>query len=210
MAIRLASGHSVRIDSGARLRLLETGDLALDRGAVYVDSGGESRAVEPLSVHTLLGVVRESGTQYEVLVGDDSLRVRVREGSVVLSTEARTYDVATGTELDVDEDGRSTTRAISPDGPEWGWVASVTPVIDLQGMRVRAFLEWVARERGWSLAFATPAVERAAAEIVLGGTVDGLALDQMLDAVLPTCRMVHRLEGGVLTVDGLPEDGGAP
>ena len=74
-------------------------------------------------------------------------------------------------------------------------------MLDLQGRTAREFLDWVARERGWTLVFADAEVARSAEEIVLGGTVEALTLDQALDAVLPTCRMVYEVMDGVLRVE---------
>jgi hypothetical protein len=77
----------------------------------------------------------------------------------------------------------------------------VTPTFDLEGLTARAFLDRVARERGWTLTFADAELARSAEEIVLAGTVERLTLEQSLDAVLPTCRMTHRLDDGVLRIE---------
>ena len=85
-------------------------------------------------------------------------------------------------------------------GPEWEWMASITPMPDLEGLTARAFLGWIAREQGLSLAFADETVARAAGETTLGGTVKGLTPEEALEAVLPTCRMTQRIEEGVLLI----------
>ena len=77
-------------------------------------------------------------------------------------------------------------------------------MLDLEGRTARSFLDWVARERGLTLAFEEESVARAAAEIVVGGTVQRLTLEESLDAVLPTCGMTHRIEDGVLLVAAAP------
>jgi hypothetical protein len=43
-------------------------------------------------------------------------------------------------------------------------------------------------------------VASAADEIVLGGRVEGLSLEQALDAVLATCRMTYRVYDGILRI----------
>jgi hypothetical protein len=78
-------------------------------------------------------------------------------------------------------------------------------MLDLEGRSAREFLDWVARERGWGLSFSDETVARSAEEIVLGGTVERLTLDEALDAVLPTCRMTYRVEAGVLWIAASPE-----
>ena len=201
VAVRLASGHSVRLDAGSRIRILDRATLALSRGAVYVDSGAHARTAEPLRLQTPLGEVRETGTQFEVRLGADSIRIRVREGSVVLQAADGRHEVGVLTELETDGHGSSRTREISRSGSEWSWIAGITPMPDLEGLSARAFLDRMAREGGWTLHFADEETARLAGETVLQGSVQGLTVEQALEAVLPTCGMVHRIEDGRLIVD---------
>lgn len=200
VAIRLASGHSVRLDSSTRIRLLDRGALALDRGSIYVDSDFEAETVGSLVVRTPYGAIEELGTQFEVRLEDDAVRVRLREGAVVVHGSDRDHGVQAGEELTVNRDGSIVRRAISTHASEWGWIVDVTPMLDLEGRSARSFVEWVARERGWTLAFTDEAVARSADEIVLGGTVEKLTLEEALDAVLPTCGLNHRVDGGILVI----------
>lgn len=203
-AIRLGSGHSVRIDTSTSLRLVDAASLALDRGAIYVDSGpagaGEVKVVTPF------GVVREIGTQFEVRLEERLLRVRLREGAVVVRRGSRSHEVVEGHELTWSSDGVLSRGELSPHGPEWTWIAGVTPMLDLEGRTARTFLNWVARERGLRLAFADERVARAAGETVLSGTTERLTLDEALDAVLPTCRMTYRIDGALLIIAAVPDE----
>ncbi len=126
--------------------------------------------------------------------------MRLRECAVVVHHNSQTYEVQAGTELELDPDGSVTPHDLSTYGPEWEWIIGITPTLDLEGRTARTFLDWVARERGWTLAFADEAVARSAEEIELGGTVERLTLDEALDAVLPTCRMIYRVVDGVLVI----------
>ena len=203
-AIRLASGHSVRLDAASRVRFRDDGSLTLDRGAVYVDSGGNAN-LNAVQVHTVLGVIEEIGTQFEVRLEDgDSVRVRLREGKVIVHGEDTEHELQVGTELELGADGSVTRHALATYGPEWDWIAGVTPMLNLEGETAMTFLEWAARERGWKLAFADESVARSAAGIVLGGTLERLTLDQAPDAVLPTCNLTHRVEQGVLLIASAP------
>jgi ferric-dicitrate binding protein FerR (iron transport regulator) len=205
-AILLASGHSVRLDTSTQLLLLDSGSIALKRGAVYIASGVESTEVESLDVHTPLGVVHEVGTQFEVRLEGESVRVRLREGAVVVRHDDQADEVEIGSELSLEADGTVARREVSTHGPEWEWVAGITPMPDLEGLSARAFLDWVARERGWTLAFADETVARSAGAIVLRGTVERLTLEEALEAVLPTCRMTYRVRDGVLLIAAAPEE----
>ena len=201
VAVRLASGHSVRLDEASRLRLLDRAALALDRGAVYVDSGALARAAEPLAIRTPLGEVQETGTQFEVRLEGGAVRIRVREGSVTLLAADGRHEVGAKTELVADGRGGARTTEISRHGPGWDWIAGVTPLPDLDGLSARAFLDRIARERGWTLSFADDEAARIAAESVLRGSIGGLSGDQALEAVLPTCGLTHRIDGGRLIVE---------
>jgi len=199
LAVSLPTGHSVRVDSASRVRVLSGSSLDLESGAVYVDSGSRS-AGQPLAILTPAGEVRDLGTQFEVRVEGASLRIRVREGSVSLVGGHGRFEVAPGTELRVAEAGQVVRGEIPGYGPEWDWFADVTPMMDVAGRPLRDFVEWVARERGWTLRFAPGAADEASA-IILSGSVDGLTLDDALAAVLETCRLTHRIENGVLTIE---------
>lgn len=205
LAVRLKSGHSVRLDSGSLLTMVEPGILLLERGAVYVDSGTGSSDPDPVLVRTAVGSIRETGTQFEVRLLNESLRIRVREGSVVLTDDQGEHPVETAGELVRQADGTVAMRQIELHGPEWNWIAGITPMIDFQGRTADAFLEWIARERGWTVTYADLEVARAAAETELGGSVGEIGIDQALDAVLPACRLAYRLEGGTLLIENMPE-----
>ncbi|HYO12213.1 MAG TPA: FecR family protein [Thermoanaerobaculia bacterium] len=201
VAVRLASGHSVRLDADSRIQILGRATLAVSRGAVYVDSGAHTPKAEPLRLQTPLGEVRETGTQFEVRLGADSIRIRVREGSVILRAADGRHEVGVLTELETDGHGISRTREIPRSGPEWSWIAGIAPMPDIEGLSARVFLDRMAREGGWTLHFADEDVAGLADETVLQGSVEGLTVDQALEAVLPTCGMVHRIEDGRLIVD---------
>lgn len=184
VAVRLASGHSVRLDGSSKVRILGRAALALDRGAVSVDSG--ARASHPLRLETPLGEVRETGTRYEVRLKADSLRIRVHEGSVTLEAEDGLHRVGALTELQIDRRGSVTTREIPR---------------SVEGLTARAFLDRIARERGWSLEFASEEAARIAAETRIQGDVSAMTPEQALEAVLPTCGLTHRIEDDRLIVD---------
>ncbi len=210
VALRLVSGTSVRLDVDTRVRLASASLLVLEQGAVYVDTelaGGES--ADKVTIRTRYGDVRDIGTQFEVRVEEVSLRVRVREGTAVLETRSGSHEIDRGVELELDDSGAVARRAVLPYGVEWDWLVEITPVFELEGHRLREFLDWVSRERGLRLRFEDRALLSSAEEIVLNGSIEGLSIDDALDAVLPTCRMSHRIEQGQLVIRALEGDRGA-
>lgn len=208
IALRLPSGASVRVDDLSAIRLLGPDEVALDRGAVYVDSGTGAPA---LVVRTPLGEVHEIGTRFEVRLHDGGLRVRLREGSVSVRRGRVSHEVPSGEELLWDAEGGVARRALAPHDPAWDWTAAIAPRLDLEGRTAREILEWVARERGLALVYADAAVERAASETVLAAGPADLSPDEALPAVLPACRLAYRIsESGVLEVSAEARPSGPP
>jgi ferric-dicitrate binding protein FerR (iron transport regulator) len=205
LALRLSTGHSLRMDAGSRLRMLSAQVLELARGAVYVDSVGPGGpAAIPIEIRTPLGSVREIGTQFEVRRRGDSWHVRVREGKVSLQAKSSALEVRAGHELELSEDGASVQlHDLSPTGTHWLWLAPVTPPLQIEGRTAREFLEWIARERGMELHFASAELAQAADRTRLSGSIAGMSLEEALDSVLPTCRMSHRAGEDQLWIEPL-------
>src|SRR4029453_5786337 len=89
LAMTLTSGVQLRLNTASTARVDSPTDVALERGAVYVDSTGAHparRSASPISIHTPAGIVRDIGTQFEVRIevrqGGPAMRIRVRAGQV--------------------------------------------------------------------------------------------------------------------------------
>ncbi|MGH9312846.1 MAG: FecR family protein [Vicinamibacterales bacterium] len=206
LALRLATGHSVRLDAGTRVSVLSDRVIALTHGAVYVDSGRPSGAAAGfVEIRTPLGSIRDVGTQFEVRWLTTSLRVRVREGKVALEGAGTSVEVRAGRELELGENGRMVSRDWAAYGAGLDWIGGITPMLQLEGRSVQEFLEWIARERGLRLRFATPEIASSVPGIMLNGSIDGMTLDQALESVLLTCRMSHRIDAEVLLIQSSSE-----
>ncbi len=198
-AFQLAAGHELRLDVETRLRLVSDRVLALERGAVYVDSRGAPGSLE---IRTALGTARDVGTRFEVRLADGGLKVRVRAGVVEVDRDGGRHRASAGAELTVGADGTLARRAIDVYGREWRWSLEVAPAFDIEGRSLREFLDWVTRETGWRLRVAE-AVAGGAGAVTLNGSIAGLAPDEALDVVLPTTGLRHRVEGRELVVEPL-------
>jgi len=212
LALRLSSGGSLRLDVGTSVEVLSGRAVALLSGAVYVDSGGpavdpDGPAEESIEIRTAAGSIREIGTQFEVRLIDATVRVRVREGLVSVDRPAGGLEVKSGRELQIDRDGRTSSRELPVHGEEWDWIGEITPMLEIEGRSLREFLDWIVRERGLGLHFAGGDLGAAASTIRLNGSIAGMTLDQALESVLLTCRMRHRIEGDLLVVEALAEPG---
>jgi ferric-dicitrate binding protein FerR (iron transport regulator) len=199
-ALRLAGGPSLRMDGETRLRLESAQVVTLERGAVYVDSASGAPAAPGVEVRTRLGVVRDVGTQFEVRLSEGAVRVRVREGKIVLARERETSEAKAGMELDAGTSGPVRQSLISAYDPAWDWVVECAPAFDLEGRTLSEFLAWAGRERCWQVRYEDSRVERESAAIRLHGSVKGLKPEQALQAVLPACGLTSRLETGTLWI----------
>jgi hypothetical protein len=202
VALRVAGGASVRLDSGTRARLASPSLVELDRGGVYVDTGGPAAGHEPVAVRTAAGLFQSIGTQFEVRAEADGsvTRLKVREGRVRLERGAESVLADAGQELVVRGDGRVERSEAAADGPEWDWILASAPMLDIEGIKVRTFLDWLARERGWRVELADPETAALADSVVLHGSIAHLTPAEAPDVVLPSGGLGYLVSRGTLVV----------
>jgi hypothetical protein len=196
VALRFADGTSVRLDVGSRARPVSAGLIELLAGAVYVDTGRESGRFE---VRTPVATARDIGTQFELRLIDRAVRLRVRTGMVELRNGARSVAGRDGTEVTFSGTG-AVSRPIAAHGSEWNWIATVSPVLSIEGLALASFLESMSREHGWTLVYGDPSLAREAAGTMLHGSVEGLPPRDALDVTLRTSGLKYRLGNGELVV----------
>ncbi len=206
-ALRLADGVSVRLDVGTRVVIRDGATVRLEAGRVYVDSGPAGNPSRRLEIRTGFGVLRDVGTQFEVSLEDDGLRVRVREGVVQLDRAGQSHEVRSGAELAVDGGGGLTWGTVAPYGDAWSWILDAAPGFDLEGSTLDRFLGWVSGETGLTVSYTDDAIRRDAGRIVLHGSVAGVRPDQAPDVVLPTCGLEYRIVGDNLVISPGGRDG---
>lgn len=199
VALRAAGGASLRMDAGTRAILVAVDRVRLERGALYLDNQGSGRT-PGMVVETPLGSVREIGTQLEVRLLGDSLRVAVREGQARVERLSAAHTVEAGQEATWRDNGSITLAALAPDAAGWAWVQHVV-AFELDGSSAAAFVRWVAREAGLSLAWASPEIEAAAETIVLRGDLPDVVPLESVAIVLPTCGLRGRREDARLVID---------
>jgi len=190
----LAWGNAIlRLDGGTRVRIASARELSLDRGAVYVDSKNAG-----VLIRTPIGIVRDIGTQFEVRLAADRMRVRVREGRVDLQHGGATHSAAAGVELDADARGGVTEHSIAKNGAEWDWVVRAAPSIHLDGRTLAEVVTLVTRDEGvkpvWS-----DAAARNAASMRLHGDVP-LTPEEALDTALVASGLTSRTDGDRLII----------
>ena len=200
VALRLSDGTSVRLDTGSRTRLLSSTLIELAYGALYLDTGGDSKGLE---VRTPMGTVHDVGTQFEIRLSDASLRLRVRTGVVEVRRGAQSIPARPGTEVTLAAAG-TVSRRVSAHGPEWEWAVNLAPAFEIEGRPLAAFLDHLSREHGWTLRYADAALARDASSIILHGSVNGLQPRDALEVALTTSGLFHRFRDGELLVSRTP------
>jgi ferric-dicitrate binding protein FerR (iron transport regulator) len=190
----LAWGNAIlRLDGGTRVRIASPTELSLDRGAVYVDSNRSG-----VVIRTPIGSVRDIGTQFEVRLAADRMRVRVREGRVDLQHGGATHSAAAGTELDADARGGVTEHSIAKNGAEWDWVVRAAPPIHLDGRTLAEVVATVTRDEGVKPVWSDDAA-RNAASMRLHGDVP-LTPEEALDTALVASGLTARTDGDRLII----------
>jgi ferric-dicitrate binding protein FerR (iron transport regulator) len=188
-ALVLASGVELRLDGATRIAFQDVGHARLLDGTVYVDSGANpAPAARDLVLDTPAGQVRHLGTQYFARVSGDSLQVGVREGRVALAGPAGTAIGAPGEKLTV-TGGKLSRAPLARTAEDWQWIEDVTPPFNLEGRTVEEFLVWAARETGRTIVYVTPEAGQQARAVTLSGSVEGLAPDAAIQAVLSTTSL---------------------
>ncbi len=204
VAIRLAGGWSIRLNFGTRVRVLSGHQLALERGAVYADSGLDAAGPDTgpgLEIQTSLGLVRDIGTQFEVRLDDAAsvLEVRVREGEVILDRDAgEPLTVHAG--FAAKSDGSVPTE-VPCHGEDWEWILKVLPPFDAEGRTLMELLEWATRESCWQPRFADPAHAALGPTNYLSGSIAGLTPEEAVAGFLMGSGLSYRLEDGVLSIE---------
>ncbi len=201
IGILLTNGVSVRLDELTEIELESGSRIHLMAGTVYVDSGRHRFTIQPIQIVTQQGKASDIGTQFELQYIDDVLRLRVREGRVLLQREADQISSAQGDQLSIDSGGQIVWAQIASDDPEWSWVETVAPAPDIDGEPVTVLLDWVGRETGRKIKFDNPDVKIAADRTILHGDVQDLSPMEALVTMLSTTDLEFSLdEPGTIVV----------
>lgn len=203
-ALRFEDGVSLRLDRGTALRVKTIGRLALSVGAVYVDSpsgpGGSA-----LVIDTHAGSVRHIGTQYQVRTQPTGIEVSVREGRVLIEHATNSSTAAAGERLHLSTQGAVRHSSIAASDARWQWASDIAPPFAIENQPLAAFLAWVARENGCTLVYESPRAQATAADTVLHGSIEGLAPEAALTAVLATTSLQRRTPGTATMEIGFAE-----
>jgi ferric-dicitrate binding protein FerR (iron transport regulator) len=184
VSVRIADRTQLLLDSQAR--------LSLQQGTVYVDTGGNAEQRGMLIVAGATSVT-DVGTQFEVRYREGDYRVRVREGVVLLQRGALRRRGIAGEQITIREDGGFRNDAIAANDPDWRWIDSLATAPDIDDQPLTVLLAWVARESGFKVRYASPAIERKATTTILHGSIQRLKPLEALEVMLATTDLQHEV-----------------
>jgi ferric-dicitrate binding protein FerR (iron transport regulator) len=195
--VELSNGVSVRVAANTEVKWVAADALELTQGELYVDSHANAA---PLTIHTLRGDVTHLGTRYLVAVGQQSLRVAVREGKVSVRANQEQFTIDSLQQLQMGGDGVASRNDLQLDDATWQWADALAQPFVLENRSLAEFLQWVAGETGCELSYVSPAVKAAAANTVLHGQLSTQAPLQTMRSVLDTTDFHAVLNGRRLLV----------
>jgi ferric-dicitrate binding protein FerR (iron transport regulator) len=189
VALVFGKGLSLRVDASTHLKMLAADQISVEHGRIYIDS--PTNVVAPLLVKTAFGSVNHLGTQYQVQVSNNRLTISVREGRVAVVGGYGKAQLAANESAVYTEQGEIARTAIASQDASWIWATQAAPTFAIDNRSLASFLDWVARETGRTVAYATPQARVQAEQLILRGSVEKLSPDQALQAVLATTQFVH-------------------
>jgi hypothetical protein len=121
----------------------------------------------------------------------------VRDGAIQLERAGRIDRAPMGTELLVRFDGTVSTKPVDPFAADWAWTTAAAPPFIAENTTLEAFLQWAAREGGWTIEW-SDALRQRARTTILHAPIDGMTPAEALEAVLPTCGLSPQVVNGRL------------
>jgi ferric-dicitrate binding protein FerR (iron transport regulator) len=213
MALGWHDGGSLRLDENTIVVFEAANQVYLQRGRVYFDSvdfqsPSAAGDVFDFLIRTDNGVVRHLGTQYMTEITAAGMTVSVREGRVSIAGEQGNRRAVAGEQLAITASGAFAISSIESFDEQWRWIEKTTPPIDLHGRPVARALNWVSRESGYPLVFASENAAVLAETSELRGMQGQLDLQpsRALEIFMLTVDLDARFEDGRIIVSEVTRD----
>lgn len=192
--LTFVTGVNLRLDHDTRVRILAENHVELMEGRIYIDTGVSGSSDSSLDVRTSIADVRDIGTQYAVMLIEETLDISVREGEVRVDRGREEFQAKARNRIRLEATGQPKTDRIATTSSDWNWTRSVAPSLDGQKRSLSDYLEWTSRQTGWTLVYDTSESRQIARQTTLSGTVSQLPAVDALDAILSTTTLTFRLE----------------
>lgn len=201
-AFAISKGFSMRLDVNSQIKLVSAERVLLERGALYIDASPAQQQATDFMVDTRVGTVRHVGTQYEVRSTPEGIEISVREGRVAIDKDDVVYAGEAGEQIAIRKNGVIERSRLAPNDPHWKWVHHVAPSFDIQNQPLVHFLDWLARETGDSIEYATDEAKQEAQQTILRGSIESLEPHAALAAVLSTTNLEFvKSSNGTIKID---------
>lgn len=201
VALRMPDGQSARLGNNTQAVIASRSQIELTAGVVYVDSGPDAHNTY-VSIVTPLGVATDIGTQFQVRVEEEQLRIGVREGIVELSRpDTKPLEVNNGQLFELSVNGESSGRRLASDDQIWSWIAEITPPFEIESVTLEDYLVWYTREAGLGLRWESTVSQTIAKNTRLSGTISGMSLDEGLSLVRHIAPFDSRVSESTLHVE---------
>lgn len=197
LALRWVNGITLRLDQNSRIRLSSAEEIELTAGRVYVDTGNAAGSTAEFVLATPAGPVRHVGTRYMVAVNFGATSVSVREGRVLFG--AGGASAVAGEKLVEDAAGEQRRESTPVYGEDWEWAESLAEPVSPEGRSVSELLDWIGRETGRAVEYASPEAKRLAEETRLHGDV-GLEPMQALQLISRSTDLAVEVLDGTIVV----------
>jgi ferric-dicitrate binding protein FerR (iron transport regulator) len=202
MAIAWNAGGLLRVDEKTRIAISGNSELQLLFGRIHYDSDSLYSTEQPLVnllINTPFGAVRHMGTQFMTDLAEGVLSVSVREGEVAITGSNTETLALAGEQIIISDSGIQVRQSILPYAEDWKWVQDIAPVYELDGRSMFDFLQWIRRESGYDIEFATDSAKFLAEETILHGSID-LPPMRALEIMFQTSDLTYQLINGVILV----------
>jgi hypothetical protein len=134
----------------------------------------------------------------------------VREGRVAVNRGTESLVAVAGEEVVMSDDGRVLRRPGTVSGPDWAWVGDAVPILAIEGIKMREFLDWFGRETGLRVELSGAEAVAVADSCVLHGSIEHLPLADAPGVALSSCGLRHRITDGTLVVSAADGRGAPP
>jgi hypothetical protein len=206
IALAWSGGGSMRLHRNTEVEFRDDNTVFLRSGQIYFDSipseliaGIASASVAAFQVDTEYGMVSHVGTQFMTAVDSTALKVSVREGRVDIAGRFYPHSAERGEQVLLSGRQRPVVLSFPGYGAAWDWVAKTSPSVDIEGKSAHVFLNWVGRELGMSIEYASDDVEQVARQAILQGQVDSEPAEALRLRMM-TAGFLWRYEPGVIYV----------
>jgi len=201
VTFRTARDALVTLDRDTEIMLAGIDELALRRGRIYVDAHGKQSTLTVVTKHSK---ITDVGTQFEVQVSADGeeLLLALREGQVDVRGPNHAFSAAAhagrGDVIRMRGERIAEQQSVATTDARWNWRREGREAYALAGSTVYEYLNWMARDSGHQLHFASKAVEQMSKIGILQGKGSLRSSDDtnIEDALTATrFRIAQPLEG---------------